>query len=118
MAKIVKEKEILERLERRAPAREGAVAKLIETQLGTIKENPNAWYQLEGVKSISYVRRIIVRTLKEKLLSKGGNWVLKRIEGKCFAKYVVGESKEAAEETEDAGEPEEAEVAEAEEGEE
>lgn len=98
MAKEVKEKEVLERLERRAPVREGAVASLIEGQLKQIKEQPDKWFELEGVKSISYVRRVIINRLKEALLSKGGNWVIKRVEGKCYAKYVEKEEEEEEEE--------------------
>lgn len=91
MAKEVTDKTVLERLERRAPARQGAVAALIQSQLESVKKIPNKWFHLEGVKSISYVRRVIVNTLKELLITKGGNWKIKRIEGKCYAQYVVKE---------------------------
>lgn len=100
LVKEIEDKALLDRLEKRGARREGAVANLIMTQLDEIEKTPEQWFLLEGVKSISYVRRIIVQKRKERLSSKGGIWVIKRIEGDCYAKCVPKAEAEELEEEE------------------
>jgi len=98
--KPVTDPKMIEKLEKRGGVipKTSDVADSIEKQLLEIKNIPNTWCELEGIRSGSYVNRIIRRRLGEALVSKGGKWLLKRIKevdpitnktiNKIYAKYV------------------------------
>jgi len=89
MPKIVEDPKLIEELEKpRRAIGEGKVRRLIEEALAFATENPNNWIEVEGIKSAGYVRRILVKR-GEKLYSRGGNWIVKKLEGKVYVKYVA-----------------------------